>query len=113
MSRVAHAEAEYLSASRIFKALGHPLRVKIVCGLLREPCTQTHISSSLGLPQSTVAQHLSVLRREGIVRGDRDRGAEVVLRVIDPRVPVLFRCMCDSDGLPELDWNQARASHSR
>ena len=67
-----HSEQAYKDAAAIFKALGHPLRVRIVCGLLKEPCTQTRIAGSLDVPQSTVAQHVDVLRRMGILEGKRD-----------------------------------------
>jgi ArsR family transcriptional regulator len=54
-------------AANLLKALSHPLRLELVCGLRHQPCTQTFIADTLGLPQSTVAQHLKVLRSEGLV----------------------------------------------
>ncbi len=104
-----HSDADYAEAAHLMKALGHPLRVKIICGLLRETCTQTRISACLGVPQSSVAQHLDVLRRLGIVVGER-AGTEVVLRVADPRVPAVLKAACKKgEGVPELDWEAARS----
>jgi uncharacterized membrane protein YedE/YeeE/DNA-binding transcriptional ArsR family regulator len=103
-----HAEEDYDEAASIFKALGHPLRVKIVCGLLSQPCTQTHIAASLGLPQSSIAQHLDVLRRKRIVEGTR-HGTEVKLRVIDARIPGVLRSVCRTgQQVPFLDWESYR-----
>lgn len=109
--RGAHSISEYADAAAIFKALGHPLRVRIVCGLLRESCTQTRIAGCLGLPQSTVAQHVEVLRRIAIVEGRRI-GAEVVLHVIDGRVSALLRAVCSKGAIPTVEWEGSRSPSS-
>ena len=55
------------------KALGHPARVKIVRILLRRnACICGDIVDELPLAQSTVSQHLKVLKDAGIIRGDVD-----------------------------------------
>ncbi|HPJ71838.1 MAG TPA: metalloregulator ArsR/SmtB family transcription factor, partial [bacterium] len=46
----------------LLKALGHPVRLKIVDGLMSHSCNVGEIVDGLGLPQSTVSQHLAVLR---------------------------------------------------
>ena len=52
------------------KALGHPARVKIVRILLRKnACVCGDIVDELPLAQSTVSEHLKVLKDAGIVRG--------------------------------------------
>jgi ArsR family transcriptional regulator len=91
-------------AARLFKALGHPLRLRIVCGLLRQTCTQTEIASCLGLPQSSVAQHLAVLRRAGLVEGRRS-GNEVILCVADPRAGALLHLLCP-EGAPATAFSK-------
>ena len=58
-------DKRFTAASRMLKALSHELRLEIVCGLRSKPCTQTFIAQTLDLPQSTVAQHLKVLRESG------------------------------------------------
>lgn len=89
-------ELQVEEAARLFKALGHPLRVRLVCGLLNEPKTQSQISRMLNIPQSSLAQHLAVLRRTGIVEGTRDKGAELYLKVVDDRIPGIFSQVCSS-----------------
>jgi ArsR family transcriptional regulator len=55
------------------KALGHPARVQIMRLLVRrEACICGDIVDELPLAQSTVSQHLKVLKEAGLVRGDID-----------------------------------------
>ncbi|WP_437639355.1 ArsR/SmtB family transcription factor [Sorangium sp. So ce854] len=55
------------------KALGHPARVKIVRILIRKNvCVCGDIVDELPLAQSTVSQHLKVLKDAGLIRGDVD-----------------------------------------
>jgi ArsR family transcriptional regulator len=55
------------------KAIGHPARVQIVQLLLRrEHCICGEIVDELPLAQSTVSQHLKVLKNAGLIRGDID-----------------------------------------
>lgn len=66
------------------KALGHPARVKIVRILLRKnACICGDIVDELPLAQSTVSQHLKVLKEAGLVRGDVD--GPRVCYCIEPR----------------------------
>jgi len=54
-----------------FKALAHPARLAIVRALMQaERCSCSEIVRSLPLAQSTVSQHLKVLREAGIIYGD-------------------------------------------
>ncbi len=53
------------------KAIGHPARVRILRLLVRETaCVCGDIVDELPLAQSTVSQHLKVLKEAGLVRGD-------------------------------------------
>ncbi len=55
------------------KALGHPARVQIMRLLVRrEACVCGDIVDELPLAQSTVSQHLKVLRDAGLIRGEID-----------------------------------------
>jgi ArsR family transcriptional regulator, arsenate/arsenite/antimonite-responsive transcriptional repressor len=52
------------------KAIAHPVRVQIVRMLARiEGCVCGDIVDQLPLAQSTVSQHLKVLKQAGLVRG--------------------------------------------
>ncbi len=66
------------------KALGHPARVKIVRILVRKnACICGDIVEELPLAQSTVSQHLKVLKEAGVIRGDVD--GQKVCYCIEPR----------------------------
>jgi ArsR family transcriptional regulator len=55
------------------KALGHPARIQIMRLLVRrEACICGDIVSELPLAQSTVSQHLKVLKEAGLVKGEID-----------------------------------------
>jgi DNA-binding transcriptional ArsR family regulator len=59
--------------ANLCKALGHPARVKIVRILVRKnACICGDIVDELPLAQSTVSQHLKVLKESGLIRGDVD-----------------------------------------
>lgn len=54
-----------------FKALAHPARLKILRHLLRENrCICGRIVEQLPLAQSTVSQHLKILKESGLVMGE-------------------------------------------
>ncbi len=53
------------------KALGHPARISILHQLLRENrCVCGRIVEILPLAQSTVSQHLKVLKEAGLIIGE-------------------------------------------
>ncbi|RKY30396.1 MAG: transcriptional regulator [Candidatus Omnitrophota bacterium] len=64
---------KYEKISRLLKALPHPVRLKIVEGLLKDECNVSQIQRKLVLPQSTISQHLRILKDAGIIKGRRER----------------------------------------
>jgi ArsR family transcriptional regulator len=69
--------------SEILKVLGHPIRLKIVAGLMSQSCNVKKIWECLSLPQATVSQHLALLKNKNIITGRRD-GVEVYYQVTSP-----------------------------
>lgn len=66
------------------KALGHPIRVKILRLLVRkDACVCGDIVDELPVAQSTVSQHLKVLKEAGLIRGEVD--GPRVCYCIEPR----------------------------
>ncbi|KAA0779389.1 MULTISPECIES: ArsR/SmtB family transcription factor [Bacillus] len=60
----------------ILKVMAHPVRLKIVNELMHHKlCNVTQLTEILGLPQSTVSQHLSKLKGT-VLRAER-RGLEM------------------------------------
>ena len=65
--------AEDRELARLAKALAHPARVAIVRMLAETgECVCGGIAERLPLAQSTVSQHLKVLKTAGLVRGELD-----------------------------------------
>lgn len=57
----------------VAKALAHPARVRIIAFLLSKPgCIGGAIVDEVGLAQSTVSEHLRVLKEAGVVTGTID-----------------------------------------
>ena len=77
------AEADEELAN-LTKALGHPARVQILRMLTRRAtCVCGEIVEELPLAQSTVSQHLKVLKEAGLIRGEVD--GPRVCYCIEPR----------------------------
>ncbi len=82
----------YEKWAEILKTLGHPIRIRILETLLdAEKCVST-IWAHLDLPQSTVSQHLSLLRSKGIVQHER-RGSKVNYFVRDKRIEQIIKLL--------------------
>lgn len=61
-------EAEAVAS--VAKALAHPARVRIIALLLSKPgCIGGDIVDEVGLAQSTVSEHLRILKASGLVKG--------------------------------------------
>lgn len=80
---------DYSRDSEWLKALAHPVRLRMVEGLLRNECNVKKIVGKLGLPQSTVSQHLAVLKKQGIVTR-RKTGVKTCYRVAHAKVAKLI-----------------------
>ena len=59
-------------ASELLKSLGNRHRLLILCQLTEGERSVGDLAGFLGLRDSTVSQHLSLLRRDGLVRARRD-----------------------------------------
>lgn len=84
---------DFAKDSRVLKALGHPVRLQIVAGLLEtDGCNVNRMVEKLGIPQSTVSQHLATLRHAGILVPER-KGVESCYRVADKRIVALVKAL--------------------
>jgi DNA-binding transcriptional ArsR family regulator len=68
-----------------FKALAHPVRIRILELLRDRPMSVGQLQAVIGAPPSSVSQQLAVLRSRGIVTTER-RGTTVIYSVGDPRI---------------------------
>ncbi|MCA9490205.1 MAG: winged helix-turn-helix transcriptional regulator [Myxococcales bacterium] len=76
----------------LLAALAHPVRLRIVCGLLDGTCAVTPIVDCLGLPQALVSRHLAVLRDAGVVEARRE-GRTQLYGVVHPAVGPLIEAL--------------------
>ena len=66
-------EAFESALAALAKAIAHPARVRILRLLSeRSGCVCGDIVDEVGLAQSTVSQHLAVLKEAGLIQGDVD-----------------------------------------
>ncbi len=73
MKTVEGLTTDEATAAAMFRALGNPARVRIVRELASHPgCMTGELVELLPLAQSTVSEHLRVLKDAGIVRGTID-----------------------------------------
>lgn len=64
--------------AQIFKALGHPSRLRIVCELAAGERCVCELTDVIGADKSTVSKHLLILKQAGILQ-DEKRGNMVFL----------------------------------
>lgn len=78
----------------VLRALAHPLRLRLVATLCREPQTVGALSAGLRVRQSMVSQHLAVLRMVGLVEADRT-GGTATYSIREPGLRRLVACLAD------------------
>ena len=78
--------------SDVFKALGHPDRLRIIEDLTSGERCVCDLVDSVGSSWSTVSRHLAVLKAAGVV-ADEKRGLQVFYRVALPCVPTFMTCL--------------------
>ena len=78
--------------AEFFKALAHPLRIRILDALRAGEVGVNELCGRLQVEQSTLSQQLAVLRKGNIVTG-RKEGQNVFYSVSDPAI---FRLLDDT-----------------
>ena len=76
----------------ILKALGHPLRLRLIALLCESQENVAGIARRLGARQSAVSQQLRILRLNGLVDAERSDGFSVY-RLAEPRLRQLVACV--------------------
>lgn len=83
---------DYKKNSDVLKAIGHPVRLRMVEGIFSYKCNVGKMVEKLGLPQSTVSQHLAVLRNNGII-APKKQGVKTCYEVVDPRIKSILKIL--------------------
>ncbi|EJQ56048.1 MULTISPECIES: ArsR/SmtB family transcription factor [Bacillus] len=85
----------YEKNAEVLKALAHPIRIKILKELItRGACNVTQIVDILGIPQSTVSQHLSKMKSQKLIMNDR-KGLEVYYSAQNKTINSIFEILLD------------------
>jgi ArsR family transcriptional regulator len=92
--------------AEMFKALGHPVRVRVLELLTEREHSVGELQAAVGIEASHLSQQLGVLRRANLVSTRRE-GASVVYALRDPQVgellavakQVLIRSLTESQDL--------------
>jgi DNA-binding transcriptional ArsR family regulator len=76
--------------SEFFKAMAHPLRIRILEILCEGDRNVNELQSLLGIEGSAVSQQLAVLRVKNVVSGTKD-GTSVIYSLRDPLIKDLLK----------------------
>ena len=75
----------YVAKAELFRALGHPARIRILELLIEDERQVSDLLADLGIEPSTLSQHLAVVKRIGLVESSR-KGNAVTYRLTDRSV---------------------------
>lgn len=92
MGTIAEDEARCAQIASLLKALGHPLRLRLVALLCEEPLHVGALAERLGAPQAAVSQQLATLRLHRLVEKEQVEG-RAVYHIAEPRLRELVTCM--------------------
>jgi len=95
MSLNKHSPGVFQDDADFLKAMGHPIRLCILHYLSTTETSNVRLMQEcISVPQSTLSQHLSVLRYAGIVIGQRN-GNEVNYQISDQRAKQILHLFCN------------------
>jgi len=98
-----HPAIEQVTVADLLHALADPVRLSIVCELMRaesgQSCVETIGRVGKSLPKSTCSQHYQILREAGLIHCER-RGVELSSRLrlaeVEGRFPGLLRSILEA-----------------
>ncbi|WP_326799342.1 metalloregulator ArsR/SmtB family transcription factor [Streptomyces sp. NBC_01808] len=87
-------EEEAEQVSRMFKALGDPVRLQLLWKIAARPGAEACVCevSNVGVARTTVSHHLKKLREAGLLSSER-RGTQVYYRVTTEATETLARAL--------------------
>ena len=93
VSDMSDPTALYEEKAELLKALAHPLRLRIVRGLLKCGCRNVgRMEANTGQSQSCISQHLMRLKAAGVVKAARS-GNEVYYEIANPEVAAVLSAL--------------------
>ncbi len=105
-------------ASGLLKALANRHRLIIICKLIEQERSVGELAAALNIRDSTVSQHLALLRKDGLVTARRD-GQTIWYSIGSPQARELVRtlyriyCVPAATMSPKARRKQAPAARQR
>jgi DNA-binding transcriptional ArsR family regulator len=81
----------------IFKALGDPLRLKIIYLLEHGELCVCEIMTALDKPQPTISHHLNLLKNVGLLKWRKD-GVWIYYKLSNPKLPESLKELLKKSG---------------
>jgi DNA-binding transcriptional ArsR family regulator len=81
-------------AARLMRALANPHRLMILCLLCEGELSVTELNAQVPLSQSALSQHLSVLRRDALVKTRRE-SQSIHYRIANVQVQAIIQVLHD------------------
>lgn len=75
---------------KIYKALAHPIRIKIVKRLLDGPLCVCVLNENMEFSQSNLSQHLKILKDAGVLKSEKD-GLRILYSIKDDEIKNLLK----------------------
>ena len=69
--------------AKILKVLGNPLRLEILMAIYTKKCKVAGLVDCLNEPQPIVSQQLAILRKAGIITGEKQKNV-IIYKIIEP-----------------------------
>lgn len=85
-------EAAADGATELLKALANRHRLMIVCQLIDKERSVGELAGVLGIRDSTVSQHLALLRKDGLVGARRD-GQTIFYSIANPAARAVLEAL--------------------
>ena len=103
-------------ASGLLKALANRHRLIIICQLIEQERSVGELAAALNIRDSTVSQHLALLRKDGLVTARRD-GQTIWYSIGSPQarelVRTLYRVYCTPAATVSLKARRRQAPAAR
>ncbi|MGE4318928.1 MAG: ArsR/SmtB family transcription factor [Deferribacterales bacterium] len=87
----------FATYSEKLKAIGHPIRLKLMVGLMSNECNVTKICKGLDIPQATTSQHLAILKNKGLIKGKRT-GTSICYSIADDGIKAMIKELMEKTG---------------
>lgn len=85
-------------AAELLKMISHPHRLLLLCKLTERPCNVTELIEKVGITQTAMSNHLSLLREANIVRFTRERRT-LVYQICSPEtqqiLDTIYQIYCE------------------